>query len=102
MKYSRLYLQDSESSSTAHTNPGMARLIQGGYIREIGPGLFSFLPIGLRVMHNIIEVIRNELLTLEGYSRRPLGRDGQGPTHRGRNNLPPRQAREVASPLAES
>ena len=44
----------------------MARLIQGGYIREIGPGLFSFLPIGLRVMHNIIEARRKELLTLEG------------------------------------
>lgn len=66
MKYSRLYLQDQEQSKSESSNPGMHSLLQGGYLREIGPGLYGIMPIGRRVMNNITEIIRKELTAIGG------------------------------------
>ena len=44
----------------------MERLLRGGYIREIGPGLYGILPIGNRVVEQIKAVIRREFNSLEG------------------------------------
>jgi prolyl-tRNA synthetase len=36
-------------------------LVRGGFIRRLASGVYSFLPLGLRVLHNIEAVIREEL-----------------------------------------
>jgi len=36
-------------------------LVRGGFIRRLASGVYSFLPLGLRVLHNIEEIIREEL-----------------------------------------
>ena len=36
-------------------------LIRAGYIRPIAPGLYSWLPLGLRVLRNIERVVREEM-----------------------------------------
>lgn len=36
-------------------------LIRAGYIRKVGPGLYSWLPLGLKVLRKIENVIREEL-----------------------------------------
>ncbi|EFG26922.1 prolyl-tRNA synthase [Scardovia inopinata] len=36
-------------------------LIRAGYIRKIGPGLYSWLPLGLRVLNKIEAIIREEI-----------------------------------------
>jgi prolyl-tRNA synthetase len=41
-------------------------LLKGGFIRTLGQGLFSFLPLGVRVVDNIKGIIREELERLEG------------------------------------
>ncbi|MCT7659419.1 proline--tRNA ligase [Mycobacterium deserti] len=41
-------------------------LIRAGYIRPIGPGLYSWLPLGLRVLRKIEKVIRDEINGIGG------------------------------------
>jgi prolyl-tRNA synthetase len=36
-------------------------LVRGGYIRRLASGVYSFLPLGLRVLHRVEQVIREEL-----------------------------------------
>lgn len=41
-------------------------LIRAGYIRPIAPGLYSWLPLGLRVLRNIEQVVREEMNAMGG------------------------------------
>ncbi len=41
-------------------------LIRAGYIRPIAPGLFSWLPLGLRVLRKIERVVREEMNAIGG------------------------------------
>lgn len=41
-------------------------LIRAGYIRPVAPGLYSWLPLGLRVLRNIERVIRDEMNAIGG------------------------------------
>lgn len=41
-------------------------LIRAGYIRPIAPGLYSWLPLGLRVLRNIERVVREEMDAIGG------------------------------------
>jgi len=41
-------------------------LIRAGYVRPIAPGLYSWLPLGLRVLRNIERVVREEMNTIGG------------------------------------
>jgi prolyl-tRNA synthetase len=41
-------------------------LIRAGYIRPVGPGLYTWLPLGLRVLRNIERIIRDEMNAIGG------------------------------------
>jgi prolyl-tRNA synthetase len=41
-------------------------LIRAGYIRSVAPGLYSWLPLGLRVLRNIERVVREEMNAIGG------------------------------------
>ena len=41
-------------------------LIRAGYVRPIGPGLYSWLPLGLRVLRKIEKVVRDEMNGIGG------------------------------------
>ncbi len=43
-----------------------ALLIKGGFIRSLGQGLFSLLPLGKRVMDNLTAILREEMQGLGG------------------------------------
>ncbi len=36
-------------------------LVRGGYVRRIAPGVYAWLPLGLRVLRNIDRVVREEM-----------------------------------------
>lgn len=36
-------------------------LTRGGYVRRVGAGIYEFLPLGLRVLHKIEHIVREEL-----------------------------------------
>jgi prolyl-tRNA synthetase len=39
-------------------------LVRGGFVRQVGSGLYTFLPLGWRVMRNIDRIIREEMDTI--------------------------------------
>ena len=41
-------------------------LMRAGYIRPVAPGLYSWLPLGLRVLRNIERVVREEMNAIGG------------------------------------
>jgi prolyl-tRNA synthetase len=41
-------------------------LVRGGYIRRAAPGIYSWLPLGLRVLGNIEEIVREEMDAIGG------------------------------------
>ena len=41
-------------------------LVRGGFIRQVGAGLFTFLPLGWRVHQKIVQIIREEINAIGG------------------------------------
>ncbi|GAA5172464.1 proline--tRNA ligase [Pseudonocardia eucalypti] len=41
--------------------PSHKLLVRAGYVRRIAPGIYSWLPLGLRVLRNIERVVREEM-----------------------------------------
>jgi prolyl-tRNA synthetase len=41
-------------------------LVRGGFIRQVGAGLFTFLPLGWRVHQKVIQIIREEIDAIGG------------------------------------
>lgn len=39
-------------------------LVRGGYVRKMAPGVFAWLPLGLKVLENVEEVIRKEMASI--------------------------------------
>lgn len=50
----------AEAPREAQT-PGHTFLLRGGYVRQIGTGIFSLLPLGLRACRKIEAIIREEM-----------------------------------------
>src|SRR2546422_7877165 len=41
-------------------------LVRGGFIRQVGTGLWSYLPLGWRVHRKVVQVIREEIDAIGG------------------------------------
>jgi prolyl-tRNA synthetase len=41
-------------------------LVRGGFIRQVGAGLFTFLPLGWRVHQKVVQIIREEMNAIGG------------------------------------
>lgn len=46
--------------------PSHKLLIRAGYVRPVGPGLYSWLPLGLKVLRKIEAVVRSEMNAIGG------------------------------------
>ncbi len=66
MRYSRLLSHTTRDYPRSVRSAGHALLQRGGFIRPLSQGLYSFLPLGLRVVSRVTELIRREMLALEG------------------------------------
>jgi prolyl-tRNA synthetase len=57
---------------TLREDPGDAEaishklLVRGGFVRQVGAGLFSFLPLGWRVHQKVVQIIREEMNAIDG------------------------------------
>lgn len=66
MKYSQLFGKSFKFPSSKKKDKAWSLLVQGGYFRALGKGLFSFLPLGMRVYNKLKKLIRIELGELGG------------------------------------
>ncbi len=63
---SELFLRTLRDDPADAEVPSHKLLIRAGYVRPIGPGLYSWLPLGLRVFRKIEKVIREEMNAIGG------------------------------------
>lgn len=63
---SELFLRTLRDDPADAEVPSHKLLIRAGYVRPIGPGLYSWLPLGLRVFRKIEQIIREEMNAIGG------------------------------------
>ncbi len=63
---SELFLRTLRDDPADAEVPSHKLLIRAGYIRPIAPGLYSWLPLGLRVLRRIEQVVREEMVAIGG------------------------------------
>src|SRR5258708_12087179 len=63
---SELFLRTLRDDPADAEVPSHKLLIRAGYVRPIGPGLYSWLPLGLRVLRKIEKTVREEMNAIGG------------------------------------
>lgn len=63
---SELFLRTLRDDPADAEVPSHKLLIRAGYVRPVGPGLYSWLPLGLRVLRKIEKVVREEMAQIGG------------------------------------
>ena len=66
MRYSKLLGKTIREDPHGSKRESYSLLIKGGYIRQMSQGLFSFLPLGVRVLKNLQGLIAEEVEKLGG------------------------------------
>ncbi len=61
MKYSHLFTKTSKDKPAGEESHNAQLLIQAGYIKKEMAGVYSFLPLGLRTLRNIENIVREEM-----------------------------------------
>ena len=66
MKYSQLFGKTSRQDPKDETSVNAKLLIRGGFIRKEVAGVYNFLPLGLRVLNKISQIVREEMNNVGG------------------------------------
>lgn len=66
MRMSKLITKTRKSAPSDEVSKNAQLLIRAGYVQKEMAGAYIFLPLGLRVLNNIIDIIREEMNTLGG------------------------------------
>ena len=66
LRMSTLFLRTLRDDPADAEVPSHKLLIRAGYVRPVGPGLYSWLPLGLRVLRKIEKVVRDEMNAIGG------------------------------------
>jgi len=61
MRYSRALIPTLKEAPSDATNTSHVLLTRGGYVRRVGAGIYSFLPLGLAVFAKVSAIIREEM-----------------------------------------
>lgn len=66
MRYSKLFSKTSKSVPTDADSLNAKYLVQGGFVHREMAGVYSYLPLGLKVLRNIERIIREEMEAVDG------------------------------------
>ena len=61
MRMSRLFLRTLRDDPADAEVPSHKLLVRAGYVRRVAPGIYSWLPLGLKVLAKIEEIVREEM-----------------------------------------
>ena len=61
MKYSKLVGKTKKTVSADAETANHRLLVQAGYIRQVMAGVYTYLPLGLRVLNKISNIVREEM-----------------------------------------
>ncbi|MGH3830930.1 MAG: proline--tRNA ligase [Pseudonocardiaceae bacterium] len=63
-RLSTLFLRTLREDPADAEVPSHKLLVRAGYVRRVAPGIYSWLPLGLRVLRNIEAVVRQEMAAI--------------------------------------
>ncbi|MEI6237485.1 MAG: aminoacyl--tRNA ligase-related protein [Candidatus Saccharibacteria bacterium] len=66
MKHSQLFTKSSKSVPADETSKNAQLLIRAGFIHKEMAGVYAYLPLGLRVLENIKNIVREEMNSIGG------------------------------------
>lgn len=66
MRYSSLFGKTSKNAPSDADSANARLLEQGGFVEHVMAGVYSWLPLGLRVLRNVEQVVREEMDALGG------------------------------------
>lgn len=66
MKQSQLFTKTRKEVPADETSKNAEYLIRAGYVHKEMAGVYSYLPLGLRTLNNIVKVIREEMNAIGG------------------------------------
>ncbi|MFO0887364.1 MAG: aminoacyl--tRNA ligase-related protein [Candidatus Saccharimonadales bacterium] len=66
MKYSQLFTKTRKNAPADETAKNAQLLIRAGYVHKEMAGVYAYLPLGLRVLENIKQIIREEMDKING------------------------------------
>ncbi|MBW8171580.1 proline--tRNA ligase [Ornithinimicrobium sp. Arc0846-15] len=61
LRMSTLFLRTLREDPSDAELPGHRLLVRAGYVRRAAPGIFTWLPLGLRVLRNVEAIVREEM-----------------------------------------
>lgn len=73
MRRTALLCQTLRESPADVELPGQRLLLRGGYVQPLAAGIYSFLPLGLRVQRKIEQILREEMEALGASTRLTCG-----------------------------
>jgi prolyl-tRNA synthetase len=66
MRLSELFTKTSKTAPADETSKNAQLLIKAGYVHKEMAGVYTYLPLGLRVLENICQIIREEMNAIGG------------------------------------
>lgn len=66
MRMTRLLGSTLRDTPTGAESPGHQFLLRGAFVRQLGQGIFSYLPLGFRVKRRVEEILRQEMDAVGG------------------------------------
>lgn len=66
MRASQFLIKTFKETPKSFENRSAILLVQGGYVDQVGTGIYTFLPLGLRVLDKINTIIREEMNKIGG------------------------------------
>ncbi len=64
LRMSTLFVRTLRDDPADAELPSHRLLVRAGYVRRAGPGLYSWLPLGYRVLRNVERVVREEMAAI--------------------------------------
>ena len=61
LRMSQLFLRTLREDPADAEVPSHRLLVRAGYIRRVSPGIYTWLPLGLRVLRNVEAIVREEM-----------------------------------------
>src|SRR6201996_8606906 len=65
-RMSSLFLRTLRDDPADAELPSHRLLVRAGYIRRVSPGVYSWLPLGKRILDNVASVVREEMERIGG------------------------------------
>ena len=66
MRQSRLFTKTRREAPKDARAPNHILLVRGGFVSQLSSGIYSFLPLGWKVMEKIIKIIKEEMNAIGG------------------------------------